>query len=143
MLKSTVDEMKRVLLLLNPAWRESIWSQCLNPSKVRKVGRADYGTSLNPPECGGVSEWLNELVLKTSRVARLSRVRISPPPHFGGRIPPSPPNFLMKNNKIICTICFGWESESGRKIKFQQSISKRCMFERTVISSSNSLYLHK
>lgn len=44
-----------------------------------------------------MSERLNELVLKTSRVARLSRVRISPPPHFGGRIPPSPHRQLLSD----------------------------------------------
>jgi hypothetical protein len=31
---------------------------------------------------GGVAEWLNALVLKTSRAARFSWVRILPPPPF-------------------------------------------------------------
>ena len=45
-------------------------------------------TGIIPDESGGVREWLNRAVLKTARPARVSGVRIPPPPLYLGVLSP-------------------------------------------------------
>ena len=59
--------------------------------RVRKMDSAAECLQ-NASLAGGVAEWLNALVLKTSRAARLSWVRILPPPPISAR-PADPDDF--------------------------------------------------